>query len=230
MTSYKQPANLAEQVYEAIKEKILTGEYEDAQPLTELALSKELNVSRTPIREALKQLEAEELVELRPNRGAVVNGIRQSDIEDIYEIRSLMEGRAAAKAAVRCLPEDIDQLTEITDLTEFYTERSDYDRLVVMDDRFHRLIYQMTGSRIFERILTELHSYAKSMRTQSMKEPGRAQAMLKEHRAIVEAISRHDAQKASRLMEQHIANVTINMEKNHLIDNTAADQIIQDSM
>lgn len=177
-----------------------------------------LSVSRTPVREALRQLELEGLIELRPNRGAVVVGIDSHDIEDIYEIRSLLEGRAAAKAADHAGAEEINELTEIVDLTEFYIERQDYDRVTAMDDRFHQLIYDLTESRMFQRILADLHAYAENVRERSIREPGRAMMMLAEHRAIVEALKMKDSKRAGQLMIQHVTKSAENMEKNHLLE------------
>ena len=84
MEILRQPVNLAESVYYQIRRKILNGKYTPGENLTELEVSKELNVSRTPVREAFKHLESEGLLELTPSRGAVVVGIGRSDIEDIY--------------------------------------------------------------------------------------------------------------------------------------------------
>lgn len=218
MEEKRQAANLTAQVYQQIRKGILSGNWKPGQALTELALSKQLSVSRTPVREALHQLELEGLIELRPNRGAVVVGICPSDIEDIYEIRSLLEGRAAEKAALNAQPEAIDRLIEIVDLTEFYIERKDYDRVTVMDDRFHQLIYELSASRMFQRILADLHAYAEDVRERSIKEPGRAMIMLAEHRAILEAIAEHNSEKASQLMIEHVNNSAENMEKNHLLE------------
>lgn len=218
MEEKRQAANLTAQVYQQIRKGILSGNWKPGQAITELALSKQLSVSRTPVREALHQLELEGLIELRPNRGAVVVGICPSDIEDIYEIRSLLEGRAAEKAALNAQPEAIDRLIEIVDLTEFYIERKDYDRVTVMDDRFHQLIYELSASRMFQRILADLHAYAEDVRERSIKEPGRAMIMLAEHRAILEAIAEHNSEKASQLMIEHVNNSAENMEKNHLLE------------
>ena len=211
-------ANLTSWVYQQIRKRILSGVWKPGQALTELMLTQLLEVSRTPVREALRQLETEELIEMRPNRGAVVVGICPSDIADIYEIRSLLEGRAADKAAATIPAEAITQLVETVDLTEFYIGRGDYERVTAMDDRFHQSIYELTGSRMFQRILADLHSYAENIRERSIKEPGRAEKMLHEHRAIVEAIAARDGNLAGRLMVEHIHNSAENMEKNHLLE------------
>lgn len=217
MTALRHPESLTDQVYQQIRGQILDGKWAAGTPITEKALCTEMHVSRTPVREAMKQLEAEGLVELRPNRGAVVVGIQQKDIEDIYKIRMLVEGTAAARAAENATEEDLRELGEITDLTEFYIEHHNAENASAMDDRFHHKIYEICGSRILQRILAELHAYAKVIRERSIEVPGRAQAMLKEHQSVLLAIRAHDGKKASECMQQHIWNAAMNLEKSHLI-------------
>ena len=150
--------NLTTRVYAQIRSDILSGRYSIGEAVTELGLAKELHVSRTPVREALRQLELEELVEITPNKGAVVTGITAEDIQDIYEIRSLIEGMAAERAAKEATDEDIAKLTEIVDLTRFYLERKNYDQLKTMDGQFHQLLYSMSKSRMLKHILRDLHN------------------------------------------------------------------------
>lgn len=212
-----QTANLTAGVYQKIRKGILNGTWTPGQSLTELMLSQLLQVSRTPVREALHQLELEGLIELRPNRGAVVIGINTSDIEDIYEIRTLLEERVAQRAAARAEKQDIETLREIVDLTEFYVERGSYDKITEMDDRYHQYLYSLSGSRMFQKTLADLHTYVEPVRERSIREPGRATAMLAEHRAIVEAIAEHNADEAGKLMTCHITRAGEHMEKKHLL-------------
>ena len=217
MEKKMQTANLTAGVYQKIRKGILNGTWTPGQSLTELMLSQLLQVSRTPVREALHQLELEGLIELRPNRGAVVIGINTSDIEDIYEIRTLLEERVAQRAAARAEKADIETLREIVDLTEFYVERGSYDKITAMDDRYHQYLYSLSGSRMFHKTLADLHTYVEPVRERSIREPGRATAMLAEHRAIVEAIAEHNAEEAGRLMTLHITRAGEHMEKKHLL-------------
>ena len=210
-------ANLTAGVYQKIRKGILNGTWAPGQSLTELMLSQLLQVSRTPVREALHQLELEGLIELRPNRGAVVIGINTSDIEDIYEIRTLLEERVAQRACLRAEAQDIETLREIVDLTEFYVERGSYDKITEMDDRYHQYLYSLSGSRMFQKTLADLHTYVEPVRERSIREPGRAVAMLAEHRAIVEAMAAHNTEEAGRLMTLHITRAGEHMEKKHLL-------------
>lgn len=210
-------ANLTAGVYQKIRKGILNGTWVPGQALTELMLSQLLQVSRTPVREALHQLELEGLIELRPNRGAVVIGINTSDIEDIYEIRTLLEERVAQRACLRAEAQDIETLREIVDLTEFYVERGSYDKITEMDDRYHQYLYSLSGSRMFQKTLADLHTYVEPVRERSIREPGRAGAMLAEHRAIVEAMAAHNTEEAGQLMTLHITRAGEHMEKKHLL-------------
>ena len=209
--------NLTAQVYEKIREDIIEGRYKPGEALTEQGLADALQVSRTPIREALRQLELEGLVEIRPNKGALVVGIHPEDIRDIYTIRALLEGLAAEKAAQRATEEEIERLQETVDLMEFYLERQSYDKLRSMDDRFHQMIYELSGSRMLNHILKDLHIYAEQIREQSLKKEGRARHTLEEHRAIFEAIRDRQVAKAREKMTEHVCNTAENMQMNHLI-------------
>ena len=136
MTS--ESTNLTAKVYNHLKNDILSGKYEKGTALTETSVAQELNVSRTPVREALRQLELGELVTIVPNKGAIVEGVSVDDVRDIYEIRSLIEGIAAVHAVKNATDEQIEQLSEIVDLTEFYFNRNDTEKLQDMDGKFHQ--------------------------------------------------------------------------------------------
>ena len=112
--------SLSAQVFHTLREEILMGKYQKDEELKEKNIGEELGVSRTPVREALRQLELEGLVTIIPNRGAFVVGISKSDIQDIYEIRSLLEGLCAKWAAVNISEKQIQELEENNYLTDFH--------------------------------------------------------------------------------------------------------------
>lgn len=203
--------NLTTKVYNLIRNDILRGVYAEGSAITENSLAAEYNVSRTPVREALRQLEQNELVVLIPNKGAVVQGISLNDLMDVYEIRTLIEGEAAYRAATRITPDGITTLEEITDLTEFYYERGNYDKLVSMDGKFHECLYDQTGSRIMRHVLSELHSAIQAYRKMSILNGSRTRATVNEHRALLEAIRAHDAELAKKLMQEHVNNSLENL-------------------
>lgn len=108
------------QVFNTLEDAILNGSYKEGDSLNELRLSKSLGVSRTPVREALMQLELEGLVKNIPNKGAVVVGISEQDVEDIYEIRIRTEGLAARLCAEKITDEELEELEQCMALQEYY--------------------------------------------------------------------------------------------------------------
>ena len=204
-------SNLTGAVYHKLRDDIINGVYAPGTALTELTLSRELSVSRTPVREALRQLELAELVKITPNKGAVVVGISESDIRDVYEIRRSLEGLAASRAAENATDEEITSLEEIIDLTEFYVERGNAERLRAMDGRFHDEVYKMSGSKMLCHVLSDLHSYIGRFRGTSLTQSGRARASLSEHRAILGALRARDAALAQELATVHVENAMKNL-------------------
>ena len=129
-------------VFNRLREDILNGKYKENDELKEMAIAKELNVSRTPVREAIRQLEFEGLVESIPNKATYVIGISIKDVKDIYEMRASLE-RLCAKKAIDNMTDDImEKLEEIVDLSMFYNEKGKYDNILELDNRFHELLYE----------------------------------------------------------------------------------------
>ena len=121
--------SLRGQVFQTIRENILKGKYQADEELREAALGKELGVSRTPVREALRQLELEGLVKIIPNRGAYVIGISEKDVHDIYLIRSELEGLCVRMAAEHISSEKIEELEEALILSEYHLEKDNMEQL-----------------------------------------------------------------------------------------------------
>lgn len=153
--------SLSSRVFHTIRENILSGKYATEEELKEKTIGEELGVSRTPVREALRQLELEGLVTIIPNKGAYVVGISQKDIRDIYEIRTRLEGLCARWAACYITKEQLDELEENIYLSDFHTSKGNYDQVVELDNRFHELLYQASGSkelRMYFRIFITMYS------------------------------------------------------------------------
>ena len=205
-----QMISLADQVFEALETDILSGVYERGEILTESRLSENMAVSRTPIREALKRLTTEHIIEMTP-RGARVIGILPEDIADIYDIRLKIEGMAVAKATRTMSDEAIRQLKETLDLQEFYTQRKEPDLIKNMDSRFHAIIYENCGSGTFKDVLLSLHRKIMKYRRVSISVPSRASESLAEHTAIYEAILARQPEKAEELVYTHIQHARKNI-------------------
>ena len=204
-------ASLEARVYNEVREALLCGQFKKGEWLTEHMLTQKLSVSRTPVRSALQRLAEDGLVSLTPNRGAVVIGIAKEDIVDIYRIRMRLEGLASAMAAEKITDEAKQQLSENVALFEFYVQRQDTEHIEELDTAFHSMIYEASGSRTLERILTDLHSNTKAYRSQSLCVPGRLARTLEEHKEILNAILTGNAEKAEKLTSAHIECAMENM-------------------
>ena len=202
---------LEEEVYLRLEEEILGGVYKKGDALTEIALSERLGVSRTPVRGALHSLAEEGLVEIAPNRGAVVVGVTIEDLIDTYRIRMRLEGLASAMAARSATPEANQKMREAVELAEYYMQKNDTERLKELDTEFHSIIYQASGNRMLCKILSELHRNIKTYRKLSLTVPGRLECTSAEHREIYEAIISGDADLADKLTTVHIGRAMDNM-------------------
>ena len=199
--------SLSAQVFHTLREEILMGKYQKDEELKEKTIGEELGVSRTPVREALRQLELEGLVTIIPNRGAFVVGISKSDIQDIYEIRSLLEGLCAKWAAVNISEKQIQELEENNYLTDFHIVKGHYEQIVELDNRFHEILYEASDSKVLNHTLSDFHHYVERVRKVSLGSPKRASESNEEHRKIVEALKVHDAKQAQKLANMHIMNI-----------------------
>ncbi|MCD7826205.1 MAG: GntR family transcriptional regulator, partial [Clostridiaceae bacterium] len=166
--------SLRGKVFNKIREDILAGNYQERDELREAAISKELGVSRTPVREALRQLELEGLVSIIPNKGAYVNGITAQDIYDIYMIRSYLEGLCARWACEHITKEQTEQMEEIIYLCEFHIRKEHWEQIFELDNRFHLDLYRASGSRFLEHILSDYHHYVERVRKNTLSSRERA--------------------------------------------------------
>ncbi|MDE6313770.1 MAG: GntR family transcriptional regulator [Lachnospiraceae bacterium] len=198
--------SLRGRVYHQIREDIINGHYKKNEELREAAIANELGISRTPVREALRQLELEGLVVIVPNKGAYVRGFTDKDIHDIYMIRSLLEGLCAKWAAENITEEQMRALEESVDLSEFHLQKGNVEQFIDQDSRFHELMYQASGSKILEDLLTDYHQYIKLVREASIAAKNRSGHTNIEHRNIMTAIKEKDGDRAEKLANQHIIN------------------------
>ena len=200
------------QIFEKIRQDIIDGKYKKGDSLVEQKLAEEFGVSRTPVREAMRQLELDGLVESIPNRGVFVYGITNEDIEDIYQIRRRIEGLAAFWAVKRITEEEMKELQNIYDLMEFYTAKGNIDQVAELNTRFHEVIFKAAKSKFLKKTLINFQVYIQWARHTSIKVEGRAQAALQEHKAIVEAFHKRDEKSAEVLIMEHIGNSIKNLE------------------
>lgn len=197
--------SLADQVFDHIEKDILSGKYTRGEIITESKLSAELGVSRTPIREALRRLSQEHLIE-ESGKGSVVIGISEKDLDDIFIIRKKIESFAASLAAKNHTEEQLKNLREVMELQEFYVAKHDAEHIKHMDSKFHEMLYKLTGSNVFYDTLVPLHKKIQKYRKASIEKSSRAEASVKEHREIFEAIANRDEALAFQTALQHVEN------------------------
>ncbi len=216
--------SLRGRVFHRIREDILRGKYKQNEALIEIKISEELGVSRTPVREAIRQLELEGLVTSIPNKGAIVTGISSKDIEDIYAIRSLIEGLAARWAAQNITDEQISELEEIVYLSEFHLSKRNFDQLYELDNRYHEKLYEISNSKILKHVLSDFHHYVQRVRKASLSSVERAEKSILEHKAILEAMKSGDYQKVEALTNNHIINTSKNVADKRIMENLKLDE------
>ena len=197
--------SLADQVFEQLENDILSGKYPRGEILTESRLSAELGVSRTPIREALRRLGQEHIIE-ESGKGSVVIGISEKDLEDIFLIRKNLETLAASLAAENRTPEQLKELREALEFQEFYLKKQNKDQIRQMDSRFHRVLYKLSGSTAFYDTLMPLHKKILKYRRASIESSSRAEASVEEHRKIFEAVEAGNAELAAKYTAEHVEN------------------------
>lgn len=202
--------SIADQVFDKLENDILIGKYSKGEILTELGLSQELGVSRTPIREALSRLEQEHLIEYIP-KGIKVVGISFEDIALIFDIRIRTEGLASRLAAKHATDEQLLEMKNTIDLQEFYLSKEDSENIKAMDNKFHDILYKMMNSMHFYQLLHELHKKTLKYRGASVQSKERAKQSVDEHRDIYNAILKRNENEAERLTLIHIENAKANI-------------------
>lgn len=205
--------SLRSQVFKQIRQDILCGKYHNGEELVEASLGAELGVSRTPVREALRQLALEGLVDIVPNKGAFVTGISAADVHDIYAIRSKLEGLCARWAAKNITQQQLEAMEETAYLSEFHAEKEHYEQVFELDGKFHELLYEASHSRILAHELSDFHQYVQLVRKQSITNRIRSRKANEEHHKILDALRTHDEDLAETLATTHILNTMKNIEK-----------------
>jgi len=205
-----QENSLRGRVFQTMRDNILNGVYQENDELRENTIAAELGVSRTPVREALRQLELEGLVKMIPNKGAFVTGITANDVKDIYAIRSMLEGMCARWATEYITEEQIEDLEEIILLSEYHVKKAKGEKsqqVTELDGKFHEILYNASNSRILNHVLSDFHKYVRMARKASVANPERAEKSIEEHKHILEALKNRDADQAEYWANTHMMNV-----------------------
>ncbi len=208
--------SLRGRVFQKLRDDILDGKYAEYEELREITIGEEMGVSRTPVREAFRQLELEGLIQIIPNKGAYVTGITAEDVKDIYMMRSKLEGLCARWAVEHITKEQIDEMEENVYLSKFHASRGHFEQMAELDSRFHEILYEACDSKMLKHQLINLHQYVMRVRRKTLSNVSRSAASTNEHEQIMEAIIARDADKAEQLANLHIVNAFRNIEANGL--------------
>lgn len=196
---------LRDVVFNTLRDAILTGKLVPGERLMENQLAEKLGVSRTPVREALRMLELENLVELVPRKGAQVLDMSEKDIVNILEVRSALEGLATSVACKKMTKEDLQQLKNMEVDFEKAVADNDVEHFVDIDEDFHDLIFAATENdkliNIFRNLRIQLYRYRMA---QAKNNETSMSTIVAHHRSIIRAIENHDAEEGASIAQGHI--------------------------
>lgn len=195
---------LRDVVFNTLRDAILTGKLVPGERLMENQLAEKLGVSRTPVREALRMLELENLVELVPRKGAQVLDMGEKDIVDILEIRSALEGLATSLACKKMSKETLQQMKNMEVDFERAVAENDVERFVDIDEEFHDLIFSSTENsklmQMFRTLRIQMYRYRMAL----AKNDTSMSTIVAHHRSIIRAIENHDSEEGASIAQGHI--------------------------
>ncbi|MDX1524285.1 MAG: GntR family transcriptional regulator, partial [Anaerolineae bacterium] len=175
-----------------------------ASLLNEGELMTELELGRTPIREALQRLAFENLVVILPRRGTIVADLNISDLQKIFELRLQLETFMARLAAERATPEQIRKMEALFDNADDILQRGDYNQLIHLDIQSHRLLAEAANNEFLAEVLERLYTHVLRLWYVSLHKVERLAEAIEEHRVIVEAVKAGDGDRADQAMKAHI--------------------------
>src|SRR5512140_537089 len=195
------PRALYEEVAELLRQRIFRRELEPGSWIDEMKLAEQYGISRTPMREALKVLAAEGLVTMKVRRGAYVTEVSEADLRDVYHLLSLLGSDAAGVAASLVTDAQLRELQELHQ--EMEAAAVDTERFLALNERFHMRLLEIAGNRWRNQMVADLRKVMKLHRRNSLLKSGRVQESIREHRAVMRALTRRDAAAATEKMRSH---------------------------
>ena len=187
-----------------IRQAVIDGRVSPGQRLKEEELAHQLGISRTPIREALLVLQTEGLLEATPNRGAAVRSYDSAELEEMYELRAVLEGHAARRAAARVTPAQLDELRASCDRFAQLLEGDDLPALVAENSLFHQVILDAAGSERLGGMVRQVVALPLVYKSYLWYSPAQASASLHIHLQLVTALERGDGERAELVMREHV--------------------------
>jgi DNA-binding GntR family transcriptional regulator len=200
--------SLQERTYQALREALLEGQYLPGQRIYESELAGLLAVSRNPVREAVRRLQQDGLLDVKPRGGIFVASVPAAEVEDVYRIRGALEGTAAALAAERMTKSELQELGRILRRGEQNGRAKDRrgaaSATVARADHFHHAIHQGAHSQRLSLMLELIYAQVMHFRNLTLRMPGRAHAVAQGHTELYSALMERNAAEAERLMRQHV--------------------------
>jgi len=205
----------SERIYKSLKNSIIGGDeyFKEGSQIIETEIANKFGVSRTPVREALIRLAAEEFIKIFPNQGAFINKFSLKDLKEILEIRSVLLGLASKLAIKKITDKEIEKLELIINKMEEYVETNNIKKYSVCANEAHNFIVDIADNVRIKKILSNFNNFTILFQLTSLYVPGRLKTSLNEHKNIVKAIKNGDIQKAEKLSQKHIINTFINIVK-----------------
>lgn len=197
-------ATLAEQVYEFLREQILTNAIAPNSTLPEESLASEFKVSRVPVREALRRLSAEGLVVLTPRQGAVVSSLSPKQFLDSYRVREALEALAVRLATPRLAADDVADLERLQRAMADHVEAADSDAFFAANSAFHRIFIERSDNGYLQALYPQLMDQMRRFLSPSLDLRGGMRRSLEEHEAILGAVRAGDGEAAAALIAEHI--------------------------
>jgi DNA-binding GntR family transcriptional regulator len=194
---------LREKILENIRESIISGSLKAGSRVSEPELAERYGISRTPIREAFRQLESEGYLTVIPRRGAVVKELSPRDVEEFYAIKSIMEGYAARRACEKFSSKDLDRLQSINDKLAELARQNDIKHFFKVHSDFHDLFIKVADNEKLRDLITGLVTKFQRLRLTSLSLPGRMFISVQEHEKIIDAFRRKDAATAEDLVRKN---------------------------
>jgi DNA-binding GntR family transcriptional regulator len=197
---------LREVIFNSLREAIILGELKPGQRLMEVQLAEKMGVSRTPVREAIRKLELEGLVDMIPRKGAHVAELSIKDIMDVLEVRASLDGLAASLASERITDDEMKELKHINDQFGAYIEKENLGGSIKKDVEFHDIIYRASRNDKLISILNNLREQVQRFRVIYIKDYSSPSNLIKEHSDILETLSNRDSEAARNSAKAHILN------------------------
>jgi len=205
---------LSQKVYQVIKKEIVYGMLEPGTKLSENKLAQDMQVSRTPIREAIRKLTAQGLIKTSPNKKMTVSEFSLIDMKEVLQVRGALEGLAAGVTAFKINKEEINDLEKNVEKMNQCLRKKNLSAYCELDDQFHDIILNVCGNKWIIKMRNNLSNFIYRYRFKSLSVPGRLNQSLEEHQAIMGALKNHNSEEANRLSKLHMENTVINILKN----------------